>query len=141
MHVFLLIFVHVWGGQQDAFEMDLLQEANLKRGYYVGPRSEDEMVRTYVSCDSFLWEGSSGEVRERGGWRQRQSGVVLDDFDDIGGLRVEIRFSGRFVAPDAFLFRCVSYQASREEQHVRSRLLSAGRRAGDVIFAAKSLVC
>lgn len=25
--------------------MDRLQEANLKRGYLVGPRSEDEMVR------------------------------------------------------------------------------------------------
>ena len=31
--------------RQDAFEMDRLQEANLKRGYLVGPRSEDEMVR------------------------------------------------------------------------------------------------
>ena len=42
-HVLITIFCCV--GHQDAFEMDRLQEANLKRGYLVGPRSEDEMVR------------------------------------------------------------------------------------------------
>ncbi|CAM9968751.1 unnamed protein product, partial [Scytosiphon promiscuus] len=30
--------------KEDAFEMDVLQEANLKRGYLIGPTSEDEMA-------------------------------------------------------------------------------------------------
>ncbi|CBJ26024.1 hypothetical protein Esi_0018_0105 [Ectocarpus siliculosus] len=45
--------------KEDAFEMDLLQEANLKRGYYVGPRSEDEMVEYWRQVHHLALPSSS----------------------------------------------------------------------------------
>ncbi|CAM9705983.1 unnamed protein product [Ectocarpus sp. 13 AM-2016] len=39
--------------------MDLLQEANLKRGYYIGPRSEDEMVEYWRQVHHLALPSSS----------------------------------------------------------------------------------
>ncbi|CAB1119965.1 unnamed protein product [Ectocarpus sp. CCAP 1310/34] len=105
--------------KEDAFEMDLLQEANLKRGYYVGPRSEDEMEfdsrDVLVAPDAFLfpvltypsWCVIRGQ-KEIPEATKAMRGRILDSFTDALDGNSEVVLSASTALWSSFLPSVVS---------------------------------